>query len=268
MEKPFVLVAIPFKGEIPLLVEAVSSIMNSYVSGFSYAIVLWDDGSTDEELNQLWNTVPKNMPILKHANVGYTKAMSGIFDMAKNDPQFHYLLVCNSDVKFHTGSFHAMTKRLMQNPNFAAVGCKVLKWGTDVIQHTGTRLGDDGTPEHKIKVVDPYCGLHKDDPRTMHVERRLWANGCCVMYNLDILRKLGINFDMEFTPAYFEEADLMTKLNFLGHPVLYEPRAVIEHVVNASMNKEREKNEKVFWANWNKYLQKWGPYFNSKQLQF
>jgi GT2 family glycosyltransferase len=268
MEKPFVLVAIPFKGEISLLVEAVKSIFNSYVSGFSYSIVLWDDGSTDEELNQLWNALPKNILILKHDNVGYTKAMTSIIDFAKNDQRFDFLLACNSDVKFHTGSFHALTKRLMQNPNFAAVGCKVLKWGTDIIQTTGTILGDDGTSEHKMKVVDPHCGLQKDDPRTMHVERRLWANGCSVMYNLDILRKLGLNFDMEFTPCYFEEADLMTKLNFLGYPILYEPRAVIEHVVNATMNKEREKFEKVFWTNWDKYLQKWGPYFNSKQLQF
>jgi|GEM_PF-2963132 len=268
MEKPFILAAIPFKGQIPLIVECVNSILHSYITGFSYTIVLWDDGSTNEELDALWNAIPKNILILKHENVQYTKAVTNIFDFAKSDKQFHYLLLCNSDIKFHPGSFHAMVKRLLQNPNYAAVGCKVVKWGTDIIQHTGTRLGDDGTPEHKMKVVDPYCGLHRDDPRTMHVERRLWANGCCIMYNLEVLRGLNLNFDQEFTPCYFEEADLMTKLNFLGYPTLYEPRAIVEHVMNATMNAERERYEKVFWTNWNKYLQKWEGYFNSKQLQF
>lgn len=268
MRNPYILVSVPFKGQIPLLVECVHSFLNTYVSGFSYSIILWDDGSTDEELNALWNSVPKDLLILKHENVGYTRAASGIFDLAKTDKRFDFLLLCNSDVKFWTGSFHAMVKRIMQNPNFSAVGGKILKKGTGLIQHTGTRLGDDLSSEYKKKVIDPYCGLQKDDPRTMFVERRLWANGCAVLYNLDLLRTLNLNFNPEFNPCYFEESDLMTQLNFLGYPVIYEPRAIIEHVVNATMSQEREKYEKVFWTNWDKYLKKWGPFFNSKQLQF
>ena len=267
MEKPFVLCAIPFKGQIPLVVECINSLLRSYVSGFAWSAIAWDDGSSDNELNQLWSSVPRDILIARHENVGYTQAVYNIVDFAKKE-NFHFLLLCNSDVKFHTGSFHAMVKRLAQNPNYAAVGCKVLKWGDNIILHTGTKLGDDETPEHKMKIIDPYCGFQKDDPRTMNVERRLWANGASVLYNLDILRKENLNFDLEFSPAYFEEADLMTKLNFLGYPTLYEPRAVIEHVVNGTMGKEREKFEKVFWLNWYKYLHKWEPYFNSKQLQF
>ena len=44
--------------------------------------------------------------------------------------------------------------------------------------------------------------------------------------------------------------------------------AKVEHVMNATHSKEREKYEKILWGNWNKYLTKWKPYFNSKSLQF
>jgi hypothetical protein len=49
---------------------------------------------------------------------------------------------------------------------------------------------------------------------------------------------------------------------------LYEPGAIIEHKLNATMNKDRERYEKAFWANWDLYKSKWEPYYNSKALAF
>lgn len=267
MRKPFILVSIPFKGEVNFVIEAVRSILSSYVSGFTYTMILWDDGSDDSDLNFLWSSVPREILIVKNQNSGYTHSVYKILDLAKNDKSFDFLLLCNSDVKFHTGTFFSLVKRILHNPNYAVVGGKILKWNSDIIQHTGTKLGPDKEPG-TVKVIDPYCDLHKDDPRTNFVERRLWVNGCCMMMNLKVFRKENMNFDLEFSPAYFEEADLMTRLNIMGYSVIYEPRALVEHYVNATMNKERQKNEEVFWRNWNKYLEKWSPYFNSKQLQF
>jgi len=264
MRWPFIFVAIPFKGEIPLLLECVNSLFPSYIKGFAYSMVLWDDGSTDEELNSLYFSLPQEVgiPIVKHDNVGYTQAIFNIFeDVLKNRSEFDYILLMNSDVKFRKNTLYSLVSRMLSNVNVAAVGCKVLKYGTTEIAHTGTRL-ENG------EIVDPYCGLEENDPRTCFVERRLWVNGCCVLYNAKILRKLNLNFDLHFKPAYFEEADLMTKLVLRGYSVLYDPRAVIEHVINATMGKEKEKYEKIFWENWEKYLERWKPYFSSKQLQF
>jgi len=264
MRWPFILIAVPFKGEIPLLVEFTESLFPSYIHGFAYSLVLWDDGSTDEELNRMYFSLPQgvSIPIVKHENVGYTQAIFDIFDDAlKNRSQFDYILLVNSDVKFRRDTLYSLVNRALTNANIAAVGCKVLKKGTNEIAHTGTRL-ENG------EIVDPYCGLAEDDPTTSFVERRLWVNGCCVLYNARILRKLNLNFDLYFKPAYFEEADLMTRLVLMGYSVIYEPRAVVEHVVNATMGKERDKYEKIFWENWEKYLTRWKPYFKTKQLQF
>ena len=265
MKKPFVFVVVPFKSEIKLLLDMIYSLFQSYTSGLSFTLVLWDDGSQDNELDYLYRSIKDNFSqevlIIKHDNIGYTKQVYDIVDFAKNRDGFDYLLLANSDIRLGTGSFHAMVSRMNSNANIAAVGGKIIKMGTRMINHTGTTIKDG-------KIFDPYCGLDIDDPSTKKVERRLWTNGCCTLYNLDILRKENLNFDLEFTPAYFEESDLMTRLNMMGYSILYEPRAIIDHVVNATMGKERDKFEKVFWANWQKYLDKWSPYFNSPQLYF
>jgi len=261
MRKPFVLVVVPFKNQTNLVVNFLNSIMTSYVSGFSYTVILWDDGSDERELNWLWNTVPKDMLILKHNNVGYTQTAYDIVEFAKTQENHDFLLLVNSDIMLEKGTFHATVKRALSNPNCAVVGGKILEYNGDKIIHTGTRV-ENG------KITDPYCELHRSDSKTNFVERRLWVNGCYTYYNLDILRKENLNFDLDFKPCYFEEADLMTRLNMLGYSILYEPRAIIHHKVNASHNSERKKYENVFWTNWNKYLSKWKPYFESNKLQF
>jgi len=261
MKSPFILVAIPFKNETKLLVDLVYSILKSYISGFTYYMVCFDDGSSNEELDFLYNSIPKIVTIVKGDNLGYTQRAHDIIEYAKNQPNVDYLLLLNSDVKFETGTFFSLVKRVLSNPNIAAVGGKILEYDSNRILHTGTRL------ENEV-IIDPYCGLDRNDSKTNFAERRLWVNGCATLYNLDILRKENLNFDLDFCPSYFEEADLMTKLNLLGYSVMYEPRAIIHHLMNASHNKEREKYEKVFWENWDKYLTRWKPKFNNKQLQF
>ena len=265
MKYPYIGVFIPFKGECNFVLDCVYSIVNSYITGFSYFIVCYDDGSTEQELNYLWRSLKQNFPqdivIVKNNNVEYTQAVHNITEYCKRDTNLDYLLLLNSDTKLHRGTFYSLVRRMTNNPYIAAVGGKIIKMGTNEIQHTGTRL------ENK-QIVDPYCGLDINNPETNQVERRLWVNGCATLYNLRILRKENLNFSLEFKPAYFEEADLMSELNLRGYSVLYEPKAEIEHKLNATMNKERDKYEKVFWTNWDKYQNKWKPYYDSKVLAF
>jgi len=265
MKYPYIGVFIPFKGECNFVLDCVYSIVNSYITGFSYFIVCYDDGSTEQELNYLWRSLKQNFPqdivIVKNNNVEYTQAVHNITEYCKRDTNLDYLLLLNSDTKLHRGTFYSLVRRMTNNPYIAAVGGKIIKMGTNEIQHTGTRL------ENK-QIVDPYCGLDINNPETNQVERRLWVNGCATLYNLRILRKENLNFSLEFKPAYFEEADLMTELNIRGYSVLYEPRAVIEHKLNATMNKDRERYEIAFWKNWDVYKSKWEPYYGSKQLAF
>ena len=261
MKKPFVAVLVPFKGEIDYLVSMVNSFLSSYVSGFAYTISLWDDGSTDDELVKLWDSIPRQVQIIRHKNVGYTQQVWNMIHFGKHENRFDYLLVCNSDTKMRKGSFHAMVKRMMSNNNIFAVGGKILRYDTDIILHTGTRIKNG-------EIEDPYCGLNKNDPISNNVERRLWVNGCSVLYNLDAMRNADLNLDLNFTPAYFEEADLMTRANMLGYSCIYEPKAEIDHVMNATMGKERDKYGQIFWGNWEKYLAKWKPHFKSDALAF
>jgi len=260
-KKPFILVVVPFKDEESFVLNFVDSLFKSVVNEFSYSLLLWDDGSTDDTLDSLIKYIDNSIPIFKHNNVEYTQTAFDIVEYSKSLNQYDYLLLVNSDVKFEPETMISLVETLNCNSNVAAVGGKVVDYYDLEIKHTGTRLVNG-------EIVDPYVGLNMSDSKTNFVERRLWVTGCCVLYNLNILRKEHLNFDLEFKPSYFEEADLMTKLNVMGYSVMYEPKAVVRHLVNATHNKERDKYENVFWTNWNKYLEKWKPKFESKELQF
>lgn len=256
MKQPHVLIVVPFKGAIDYCKNLIDSFKTLYISGFTWSAIFWDDGSVEADLLGLYNHIQKSNPgimIIKHNNQGYTKTCFDIFETFKADLRIDYLLLTNSDIKFRPASIHAMTKRIMSNTNIAVVGAKVLNYESDTIQHTGTIV--DHSCENNVG--NPYCGLDRLDPQANFVERRLWAHGCSAMYNLDILRKRNLNFDLNFTPAYFEESDLMTRLNVMGYPIIYEPRAEVEHAMNSTHRNERSKYTEVFWANWQKYLDRW-----------
>jgi len=247
MKTPHTLVMIPFKGEIPLLIQSLKSILDSYISEFSYAMILWDDGSTDQELNILWNNIPQFITIIKNNYVGYNQTIYNMLNWVKYGSNSDLLLLCNSDIKVHTRTFFSITQAILHNPNIAAVGGKVLNMGTDLIKHTGVRLEGNN-------IIEPYIGLNKSDSRTNFKERRLWVDSSCVMYNLDILRKENLNFDIDS----FGEENLMTKLNLLGYSIMYDPKSEIEHLGESSHNHQQK--------NWDQYKTKWEPLYS--KLQF
>lgn len=263
MKLPQIMAVIPFKGQIPLLLETVQSLFKSYISGFYWTLILWDDGSEREELDFLYNTLPKNITIVRNENVGYTRAVYNIIENMKAREDLKYVMLANSDLKFETGSFYALVHRMLSNINIGVVGGKILEYNGDTIIHTGTVVN-----KSRDGVDDPYCGLDRGNPLANNIERRLWANGSCCLYNLDVLRKHNLNFNLDFSPSYFEESDLQSQLNVLGHPILYEPRSNIHHFKNASHNADRDKYEKVFWANWDKYKSKWFSRFKEDIFDF
>jgi hypothetical protein len=259
MKNPYILVSIPFYNKSDLTISCLDSLFKSYISGFNWQVILWDDGSSKEELNRLKNSIDIHVGIIcNEKNIGYTQTCINAVNYAKHE-NFDYLFLLNNDTILFQDAFTNLVKRILTNNNIAAVGGKVIHWNENIIIHTGTRIKNN-------KISDPYCGLEINNPITNHVERRLWVNGCYCLYNLDILRKENLNFNPDFGPAYFEESDLMTELNMRGYSVIYEPKARVRHLVNGTT---RDYNfGKIFDDNWNKYLNKWEKYFSSKNLYF
>jgi len=270
MKKPYIIVVVPFKGKCDLVVSCIQSLVYSYISGFAYQFYLIDDSGTDKNKKILESKLGNLINCVYYhnnkRNIGLTRSLYNLIEEVKADDkkQHTHMLIVNNDVVFLTGTFNALVKRALSNPNIANVGCKILDWNQDFIIHTGTRINR----KCENWIDNPFVGLHRNDPISNNVERRLWNNGCCSLYNLDILKKENMNFDLDFSPAYFEEADLMTRLNLKGYSVLFEPNAIVRHKMNATVNDEIQKYGVIFERNWKLYLNKWKKHFDSKMLYF
>ena len=100
MQKPYVLAVCPFKGECNSILDMTYSLLMSYVTGFRYSLILWDDGSNDGELNYLYESIKNNFAntqimIVKHDNQGYTKTVYDIMEHVKPRLNIDYLLLIN-----------------------------------------------------------------------------------------------------------------------------------------------------------------------------
>lgn len=252
-----VLIAIPFMNGTDFLQRAIDGLKDS-----NYTILLVNDGSSlneSESARNICKNSSKIHMVTNTVNIGYVHTINRIIGEAIRR-NIDFLILANSDTIFTDTDVEALLD-LIQRPNVVAVGGKIVDYdtGTKII-HTGTRL-ENG------EIVDPYIGRDFQDPIVNDIERRLWVNGCAVAYDMGIFRHYGFKFDTAFSPAYFEESDLMTMFNLMGLTVLYQPKAEIRHFVKATMGKD-PKSPKIFWDNWNKYLARWAPFFSSKQLQF
>lgn len=262
MKKPYCLVVIPFKNKADLVINCVNSILNSYISGFNYYIILISDGSEETEIEKIEKTYNNLVPVIRREQLGYTKQIYDIVNEIKC-LTYDYILICNNDILFFHNTFTNLVNILKTKVNCACVGCKVLYWDNDIIAHTGVRINN----KFENSIENPYVGLNMNDPKTNGIERRLWVNGCCSIYNLDILRKENLNFSLDFMPAYFEESDLQTELNLRGYSVLYNPTSIVRHLINGTTRDDSIYCQ-IFENNWKLYLNKWKPYFNSKMLTF
>lgn len=262
MKVPHVVIGIPFKGKVDLLKSFLQSLASSYISGFSWEMILLDDGSSNEESHEVKDMTSKIAKFIRHEDsIGYTKSVWEIMNESKKNCDF--LLLTNNDIILFPTAITEMVKLMVKNPNTAVVGCKVAHWTDDYIIHTGTRVNK----ECENHIENPYCGLHINDPKTNFVEKRLWVNGCCMMYNMKIMEKENLNYNLDFIPAYFEESDLHTELNMRGYSVLYCPSATVRHLVNGTV-RDYPQYGKIFSDNWKKYLDKWSEYLDTPMLSF
>lgn len=85
-----------------------------------------------------------------------------------------------------------------------------------------------------------------------------WVAGASVLFRMDVLKKIGF-FDPDFF-LYFEEVELMGRLNRAGFKTLYVPEAQITHIAGAatsvaSYNKAKRRPAYVY-ESWRMYFQK------------
>lgn len=196
-------------------------------------------------------------------NLGFGRGNNVVLDalLAQVDaPSFAFLL--NPDARLDGETIDILARALEADPRAGAAGAAVL--GEDGVPQAGAfRFPTPSDEIRRILSFGPLDRLLGRRSRALPVDAPEgpvdWLTGAAVMFRLDALRETG-TFDPAFF-LYFEEVELMHRLDRAGWKNLYVPRARIIHAVGASTASPfepgvRKRQKAYIYQSWMHYFQK------------
>jgi GT2 family glycosyltransferase/glycosyltransferase involved in cell wall biosynthesis len=222
----------------------------SNTTAHHYEIIVVDNGSRPEELEQLRNALPR----VRIVSLGVNRYFGEANNIGAEEARGEYLAFLNNDAFVHEGWLDALMCALAELPEAGAVGPRFL-YPDGRLQEAGAMVSAAGIAQQLGKFDDGDSPAH-DSPRVVDYV----SAACVLMRHADFTQILG--FDLMFDPAYYEDVDLCLKLRLLGRRTYYCPNARVTHVENATstdpshqLNGIVELNKQKFVLRWKYYLE-------------
>ena len=188
----------------------------------TFEVVIVDNLSTDRT-RDLLERVDGATILFNDANEGYTRAANQAAAAARG----RYLLNLNNDAELLPDSLRAAVDRLASTDDAGAVGGRVVTLDGR-LQEAGSVVWNHGGTDGYGRGDDPRSGAYLF-PRSVD-----YCSGVFLLTPRALFEEMG-GYDLEFTPAYYEESDYCFRLRDRGYQTYYEPGCVIVHFETASL---------------------------------
>lgn len=206
-------------------------------------IIIIDNGSSDETINQLKKFCLKNQEyeiniILNKNNVGFGKANNQGVKKAKGK----YILFLNSDIIVLNDAIPLLYKKISSSHNrYDFIGAKLLNKDMSPQASCG--------PEYNLFIVfiwllfrGDHLGISRYSPNK---EKKVnWVSGACFITQKNTYESLK-GFD-ENIFMYMEEVDLFMRAKKMGYNVCFYPNSKFIHLGSASSSGKSQPIVQVF----------------------
>ncbi len=204
-------------------------------------MVVVDNASTDGSADMVKREFPWVRLVPSEKNLGYAKANNIVLESAKGN----FFLTLNPDTEFLDNSLQKAVDILVSRKGVGALtGCLL---NPDRSVQGGIRsfptpwaIFCDAVGLSKIFPQIPFFSRYRmpffDYSREAEVEQPM---GTFLLFSMEAIRQAG-NFDERF-PIFFNEVDLLYRLQKAGWKVLYTPEVKIIHYGGASTRQVRKK---------------------------
>ena len=223
-------------------IECLKSVSKLSIKDFELSVVIVDNASTDNSVEQLKRFLIHNTEykiLINKENLGFAEGNNiGIKYAMKHGAD--YVMVLNNDTRVHTDLMIRIIDTLRNYPNFGAASPKIyFEKGFEfrekkykksdfgkVLWYAGGTIDWDNV-YGKTRGVDEV-DKHQYDK----VVETGFATGTCMFMSRKALEKVGL-FDEKYF-MYYEDTDLSLRIKRAGFKVLYIPEAVVWHKVAQS----------------------------------
>jgi len=254
-------------GTADLAIDAVKTVLERQHGGRSIHIHLVDNASPNDDAKTIqdahanlgWDGQVTLW--LESENHGFGRGNNVALHALKNrdDPPGKVLLL-NPDASLHNEAVDILAHALDDTPSAVAAGAAVLRedlspaiaafrfpsWKSEFARILSFGPFDKLVANHLV----PLPADQPDGPVD-------WVSGAAVMFLFDALVREGF-FDPGFF-LYYEEVDLMRRLQAAGGQIIYVPEATVIHIEGAATQQfasaqDRQRDPSYLYQSWQHYF--------------
>ncbi|TRU23757.1 MAG: glycosyltransferase [Microcystis aeruginosa Ma_SC_T_19800800_S464] len=245
-DAPLVSIIIPVYNQFAYTFNCLESLSVNLSSDLAYEVIIVNDASTDETLEQL-ATLVKGIKVLTNAeNSGFIRSCNYGASQAKGQ----YLYFLNNDTRILENCLESLLKLIVNNPQVGAVGSKLI-YANGKQQEAGGIIWNSADGWNYGRLDSP------DEPEYNYVRPVDYCSGASLLVPADLFKQLG-GFCQDFIPAYYEDTDLCFAIRELDYQVLYQPQSNVIHYEGITSGTDLSSGIKQYQViNQTKFREKW-----------
>ena len=245
-DDPLVSIIIPVYNQFAYTFNCLESLSVNLSSDLAYEIIIVNDASSDDTLEQL-ATLVKGIKVLTNAeNSGFIRSCNYGASQAKGQ----YLYFLNNDTRILENCLESLVKLIINNPQVGAVGSKLI-YANSKQQEAGGIIWNSADGWNYGRLDSP------DEPEYNYVRPVDYCSGASLLVPTDLFKQLG-GFSQDFIPAYYEDTDLCFAIRELGYQVLYQPQSNVIHYEGITSGTDLSSGIKQYQViNQTKFREKW-----------
>ncbi len=210
-------------------IRCLRSIENSDYS--NYQVLVVDNGSEDDSLDQLQKTFPDLKILETGQNLGYTGG-NNVGIRYSIEQGVDYIMILNNDTLVAPSMLHKLVSAAENFPQAGLVGPLIFSLESPSNLFAAGSFIDwkKGKTWHRF-MFQPASGII-ESLETQPVD---FIAGCCMLISRTAIEKVGL-----LSPSYYlnyEDVDFAFKIKTAGLSVLFVPEAIIWHKISATLEK-------------------------------
>ena len=224
-----------------LVLGALRSIFST-VGGYTFEVLVVDNGSEDGSPEAIKEAFPQTYLIINEENFGFARAINQALTQATG----RYLFFLNSDARLKEGAVEILVTFMEDNPDVGIAGGQL-------INEDGTRqnsiapfpsLATELLNKRLLRMLFPrrYPGKERDYSSPIDVESLV---GACIIVRRQAVEEVGGLDEGYF--FFLEETDWCLRMRDKGWRICFVPQAQILHLQGASVAKAKTEAKIEFY---------------------
>ncbi|MHA6204587.1 glycosyltransferase [Dyella soli] len=243
-ESPLVSVIIPIHGKLAYTLACLSSIQR-HPPRAPFEVIVVDDASPDDSAETLARVGGVRL-LHNETNLGFVGSCNAGAAIARGE----YLLFLNNDTQVMSNWLDGLLDCFVEKTDCGIAGSRLV-YPDGRLQEAGGLIFADGSGWTVGRFEQ------RDAPSWRYRREVDYVSGASLMIRRDVFERVR-GFDIRYTPAYYEDADLAFAIRHMGLRVYFEPASTVVHFEGISAGTDLQAGMKRHQVpNQAKFLEKW-----------